>query len=382
MTGGREKKIRILHVAQAAGGVDRYIRLLLKYVNRSAFEHILLCSEDYRKEDYAGLLLAFEQLPLQREIGPADCSAVFAVRRLIRKYQPDIVYAHSSKAGALARLAHIGLPGMCIYNPHGWAFHMRCKKGKKLLYCLIERLAALFCQKIVCISETERRLALEARICKARKLRRILNGVDVAAYDRQDHPPLSRETLGIPEDALVIGMLGRISPQKAPDVFIKAARWIKQALPQAYFVMVGAGEMEEEISAYAKKQGIEDCLCITGWVAEPMSYVELFDIALLLSRWEGFGLALAEYMLARKPIVASRTDAIPELIRDAENGLLVEADNVKAVYAAVLHLAKNAALGKRLAEAAWEDVHRKFDARRMAREHAALFLECRDAAFD
>lgn len=70
-----------------------------------------------------------------------------------------------------------------------------------------------------------------------------------------------------------------------------------------------------------------DSLHITGWVDGPMSYVELFDIACLLSRWEGFGLVLPEYMMAGKPIVASRVDAILNIILDGENGLLVKLDD-------------------------------------------------------
>ena len=102
-------KIRILHVAQAAGGVDRYIRMLFKYMDHDKFENILVCSHDFKRVDYNGLADAFEHVDMQRPIGKADIDAMKAVRRLIRKYQPDIVYAHSSKAGAIARVANIGL---------------------------------------------------------------------------------------------------------------------------------------------------------------------------------------------------------------------------------------------------------------------------------
>lgn len=128
-----DKKIRVLHVAQAAGGVDRYIRMLLKYLNRQEFENILVCSYDYKKEDYEGLADGFEQVDMRRPIGKADLNAMIEVRNLIKKYEPDIVYVHSSKAGAVARVADIGLKNICIYNPHGWAFNMRCPKGKQMI---------------------------------------------------------------------------------------------------------------------------------------------------------------------------------------------------------------------------------------------------------
>ena len=114
----RKNKIRILHVAQAAGGVDRYIRMLLKYLDKEKFENILVCAQDFREEDYRGLVDSFEQIEMTRAIGASDLKAIKAVRKLIRKYNPDIVYAHSSKAGAIARVADIGLKNHCVYNPH------------------------------------------------------------------------------------------------------------------------------------------------------------------------------------------------------------------------------------------------------------------------
>lgn len=116
----RKNKIRILHVAQAAGGVDRYIRMLLKYLDKEKFENILVCSQDFHEEDYRGLADSFEQVEMTRAIGGNDLKAIREVRALIKKYNPNIVYAHSSKAGAIARVADIGLRNHCVYNPHGW----------------------------------------------------------------------------------------------------------------------------------------------------------------------------------------------------------------------------------------------------------------------
>ena len=110
----RKNKIRILHVAQAAGGVDRYIRMLLKYLDKEKFENILVCSQDFHEEDYKGLLDSFEQIEMTRAIGRTDLKAIKEVRALIKKYNPDIVYAHSSKAGAIARVADIGIKNCCV----------------------------------------------------------------------------------------------------------------------------------------------------------------------------------------------------------------------------------------------------------------------------
>ena len=123
----RKNKIRILHVAQAAGGVDRYIRMLLKYLDKEKFENILVCSQDFHEEDYRDLVDSFEQVEMTRAIGGNDLKAIKEVRTLIKKYNPDIVYAHSSKAGAIARVADIGLKNHCVSNQFGYAADTKMK---------------------------------------------------------------------------------------------------------------------------------------------------------------------------------------------------------------------------------------------------------------
>lgn len=221
---------------------------------------------------------------MTRAIGLNDLKVINEVRRLIKKYHPDIVYAHSSKAGAITRVADIGFRNYCIYNPHGWAFNMRCSSKKKTLYILIERVAAPFCDKIICISEAERKSALDKKICKENKLQVINNGVDIGTYKNSSHGAVKRFDLDIPEDAFVVGMVGRISQQKAPDVFVKAAKLIKESIPNSHFIIVGNGELEDQIRKYVEDNGFSGSLHITGWVDNPMSYVELFDVACLRQR--------------------------------------------------------------------------------------------------
>ena len=369
----RKNKIRILHVAQAAGGVDRYIRMLLKYLDKEKFENILVCSQDFHEEDYRDLVDSFEQVEMTRAIGGRDLKAIKGVRALIKKYNPDIVYAHSSKAGAIARAADIGLRNRCVYNPHGWAFNMRCSAKKKAMYTAIEKIAAPFCDKIICISDAEKQSALDKKICREDKLQVIFNGVDIESYENGVRGAIKRKDLNIPEDAFVVGMVGRMSPQKAPDVFVKMAKQVKDEVPNAHFIIVGNGNQEYEIRKYAEDNGFSNSLHITGWVDNPMSYVELFDVACLLSRWEVFGLALPEYMMAGKPIVASRVDAIPNIIRNGENGLLVEVDDDIGASKAVLRILREDGLRKKIVAQGLEDVHNRFNARRVSEEHSKLF---------
>jgi hypothetical protein len=89
--------------------------MLLKYLDKEKFENILVCSQDFHEEDYKGLLDSFEQIEMTRAIGRTDLKAIKEVRALIKKYNPDMVYAHSSKAGAIARVADIGIKNCCVF---------------------------------------------------------------------------------------------------------------------------------------------------------------------------------------------------------------------------------------------------------------------------
>ena len=347
--------------------------MLLKYLDKERFENILVCSQDFHKEDYKELVNSFEQVKMTRAIGGNDLKAIKEVRSLIKHYTPDIVYAHSSKAGAIVRVANIGLKNYCIYNPHGWSFNMRCSAKKRIMYTVIEKLAAPFCDKVICISDAEKQSALDNKICKENKLQVIFNGVDIEAYENGIHGEINRKELNIPEDAFVVGMVGRISQQKAPDVFIKMAKLIKEKISNAHFIIVGNGNQEDTIISYAEKNGFIDSLHITGWVDNPMNYVELFDVACLLSRWEGFGLVLPEYMMAGKPIVASNVDAIPNIIKNGENGLLVEVDDAVGASEAVLRIHNEIGFWDKVVTKGLQDAHNRFDARRVAKEHEILF---------
>lgn len=373
------RKIRVMHIAQAGGGVDRYIKMLLKHSN-DKYENVLVVSHDYKEEEYVGLVEKFISIKMKRKIGINDLKAVCKIRKLIKKYKPDVVYAHSSKAGAIARLANIGLKNrygeknICIYNPHGWSFNMDVGKIKKNIYILIEKIMSLFCNKIICISDAEKESAIKYKICPDDKLKVIYNGIEIDSYNTKLDVQINRPQLGIPENSYVIGMVGRISWQKSPDIFIKVCKKILDKIPNAYFIIVGDGEMKTEIIEYAKKNKFDNKLCITGWVDNPLSYIKLFDIACLLSRWEGFGLVLAEYMLCKKPIVASAVDAIPNIIIDKKNGLLVNISDMNDILQAIMKIYNNEQFKNEIVINAYNDVVTKFDIKRVALETENLIF--------
>lgn len=341
------KRIRVLHVAEAAGGVERYLQTLFKYSDKGQVENILVCSQNYDYKKMKSLADRVIVLKMAHQINPSsDIKVEKALRRIIKQLKPDIVYAHSSKAGALARIADLGLKNKVIYNPHGWAFNMQQSAKKKEMYKWVEKISAHFCDKIVCISDAEKESALREKICKPSKLQVIYNGIDLEEI--KNTVPKTRKELNLPEDAFVVGMVGRLTKQKAPDIFVKAAKLIKQKIPNTYFLMVGDGELRDQIEKMIHQFGLDKSFLITGWVDNPASYMKIMNVGCLLSRWEGFGLVLPEYMACGVPIVATNVDAIPNIIKDGENGLLVAEDDYGSCASAVQKIFLNCSLQSKL----------------------------------
>ena len=233
----------------------------------------------------------------------------------------------------------------------------------------MEKCLSPLTDKIVCISEAEKVSAERVRIANDNKLELIPNGIDVEAV--KCAVPKRRMDFGIADDAFVVGMIGRISPQKAPDIFIKSAKLIHDNIKNSAFIIVGDGEEREEVECFARENDLN--LIITGWTDEPYSYLKMFDVAVLLSRWEGFGLAVVEYMAAEKNVVATRTDAIPTLIDDGVDGLLVEVDNPEDVKEKVMWLYNHPNEAKAMRDKALQKVIKRYDISRVVDQHVEMF---------
>lgn len=243
-------------------------------------------------------------------------------------------------------------------------------KLKSLVYLLMERCLAPLTDRIVCISEAEKESALRAHIADEDKLELIPNGIDIAAVQHAE--AIQRSDLGIADDAFVVGMIGRLSPQKAPDVFIRAAKLVHDSINNSAFIIVGDGEEREAVEHFAKDNGLQ--LVVTGWTDNPYSYLKVFDVAVLLSRWEGFGLAVVEYMAAGKSVVATRTDAIPTLIDDGVDGLLVEVDNPEDVRDKVVFLYNHPEEVDNMKKKALNKVKAYYDISRVVDQHERMFV--------
>lgn len=376
-------KIKVLHIAQSNGGVAEYLKMLFKYIDKNFYEFDLLCSKQYKAEEknFRKSGYKISMIDMERKISPMkDFKSVLEIIRYIKNSKPDIIHLHSSKAGALGRIAivlgvitfqfnHIPV----LYNPHGWAFDMGTSKFKKRFYVLVEKIGSLFTDKVIVISNYEKKAAVKNKICKEKKLKVILNGIDfsryLAIYNREEQ----LAEMHIKNDSLIIGMVGRLTEQKSPQTFIRIAKEIKKKHVNAYFILVGDGELKADVVKQIEEYNLQDSTLITGWIDEVPKFISLFDIAILTSKWEGFGLVLAEYMAMGKPVVASRVGGILDIIIDNYNGLLASPDSVDEFVANIIKLTDNPEICGELANNGHKFVEEKLNILRVVDEHEQIY---------
>lgn len=119
-----EKKLKIMHIAECAGGVDVYLNMLLPLLEKKMYQ-FFICSKKFDKNKYEGVVDGIEQIDMQQTFSPISIIRnIIKVKHIIKTVKPDIIYCHSSFAGGIGRIAAIGSKAKIIYNPHGWAFNM------------------------------------------------------------------------------------------------------------------------------------------------------------------------------------------------------------------------------------------------------------------
>ena len=347
------QKKKIVHIAQSAGGVQEYLYMFLKNFDDENYENYLVVSQDYEnnKEKFMDYVKDIYIVPMQREIQlKSDLKSIKEIRKVLKKIKPDIVYLHSSKAGALGRIALLfNFKVKILYNAHGWYFNAQISNKKKKIFALIERILAIKTNKIINISKSEYESALKYKIASKKKMCIIENGIDFTKFkDSDKYRYETRKKLNIKDNEIVIGVVGRLSEQKDPITMIKAFKEVYEENKNVKMLFVGSGNLEDNIKKFAEDNNILDKVIITGWVDEVEKFIPAFDIAVLPSKWEGFGLVLIEYMACNKPIVASNVGGISNIINDNINGLLVNKSDCKELAKKIVFLINNRQVVKKI----------------------------------
>ena len=302
-----EKKKILCIVEAMGGGVFTYIVDLANELVNEFDMYIAYAVRKQTPENYTDYfdkrIHLIEVKNFGRAIDPVkDIAAFFEVRRIAAEVKPDVIHLHSSKAGAIGRVAFNGKIPM-FYTPHGYSFLMKNYKPiKRRMFKLIELVCTKRnCTTISCsVGEHQESLKLTKRATY------INNGINMEELqeiidktEKVQHP-------------FTVYTLGRICYQKNPTLF----NAIAESLPNVKFVWIGDGELREEL----KSKNIE----ITGWSdrATAMKYAVNADVFLLPSRWEGLPISLLESMYMKKTCVVSKVIGNKDVIHNGENGFV------------------------------------------------------------
>ena len=329
----------VLIVSQATdGGVAVCVRDLVEAAIRSGFDITVACPSAgnlarWAREQGA----AWEPIEMRRSPHPSDLPAAVQVRRLART--SSLVHLHSSKAGAVGRLALASLGQRrppSIFTPHGWSWLI----GGWLApaYLLIERSMIHVTNAVVAVSEEERSAGQAALGRRAARIRVNPNGVDIGHF-RQDGPVASRTN-----DPLVVSV-GRLSHQRAPDVALAALALMRT--PAARLRLVGEGPERATIEEQAAALGIADRVELVGFRSDVAPELRAADVVMIPSRYDGMALVMLEAMACGSPIVATRVPGTSAL---GSAGVLVPVEDARSLAGAIDALladsARREALGK------------------------------------
>lgn len=372
------KRKKIIFIAQSfGGGVTEYLYMLLKGLDKNKYYCILLFSEEYKKQDERFKKIADKiyYIPMIRKINiKYDIKAIKQTRKIIKQEKPDVVYAHSSKAGAISRIAlYFNSKIKKFYNPHGWYFNADISNKKKKVFLIIERLLALRTNKIINISQNEYESALKYKVAKAHKMCIIENGIELDKFiDCEKNRIEIRKKYNILEKEILIGIAGRITEQKDPFTALKSFNIIHNKYPNTKIMFVGDGELKQDVIEYSRHNNLENNVIITDWVKHAGKYISAFDIAILPSKWEGFGLALVEYMACRKPIIASNVGGIPNIIKNDKNGYLIEPEDIMGLADKIEILINDNNIKQKFIENNIK-ILSKYDINKVIKKHEELF---------
>jgi glycosyltransferase involved in cell wall biosynthesis len=314
---------------------------------------------------------------LARPIRPfADLRALLAIIAILRRERFDIVHTHTSKAGALGRLA-AALCGFrsVIHQPHGHLFYGYYGRSGSALVALAERLLAPLARVQVTLS---RRGALEhlgRGIGEPGRFRVIPSGIDLRPFrGARRRRATCRERLGFAADEFWVGTLCRLEPVKGVDVLLHGFLRAAASRPALRLFLGGDGPLRAALERRAAGAGASSRVAFAGaWVA-PEEVLPALDLFVLASRNEGMGRALVEAMACGLPVIATDVGGVAEVLEEGRAGRLVPSGDPEAVAAAIGRLADapdlRAAVGRRARARAV-----RFGAGRMTRDLLRLYRE-------
>jgi glycosyltransferase involved in cell wall biosynthesis len=308
-------------------------------------------------------------LTMNRSI--ALLSDVRALRRfaaIVRGVRPDVIHAHSSKAGAIARVGKL-LTGRIpvLYTPHGYAFAGFFEhEFERRAYREIERSLGWLTDGVVAVCDAEAKLA--ASIGAASRVHVVHNGIDPPA-----ERPVDPRVAELARHGPVLCTVTQLRPGKGIETLIDALPDVLNEHPDAQIAIVGDGPLKDELLVRASERGVSSALHFLGEHPDPVAVLEGAALFVLSSWAESLPYVILEAMAVGLPIVSSDVGGIAEAVRDREAGLLVPARDAGATARAINELLGDDELRNRLAARAGEVVRRRFSRNEMVDGVATVY---------
>jgi glycosyltransferase involved in cell wall biosynthesis len=340
--GGTRRHLVDLAAGQRARGLD--VHLAVSNLRQASFD------ADIARLAAAGCGILV--LPMRREIAPArDAVHVTALSRHLERLRPEIVHTHSSKGGALGRLASIATGvGARIHTPHTFAFLFDAMfpAWKRELFRKVEAALAGRTLATVAVSDSEAATIARSGVVAKDTIHVIPNGPDPARWTSAKALP--RAELGLPADAPVAAVLGLYNLAKGQDLAVEMLA--SPGLADLHLLLAGEGEMRDALVAQARRIGVESRVHVLGFRDDAPALVATADFTLVPSRWEAMPYIVLESMAAARPVVATPVDGASEVIASASTGFLARAVSAEALAESVRALlalpqAERRAMGER-----------------------------------
>jgi glycosyltransferase involved in cell wall biosynthesis len=293
---------------------------------------------------------------------------------MLREIKPEIVHTHSSKAGILGRAAATKLGIPVVHTIHGASFHYGQNAVAKRVYIAAEKWAARRCAKLISVCDAMTDQYVAAGIAPREKFVTIYSGMDVEPFLHPPRPPAEvRRELGIADDRIVVGKVGRLFHLKGHEFLIRAAPEVLRHFPQIQFLLVGDGILRQQFEADIARLGLSEHFVFTGLVppARVPELIHAMDVVVHTSLWEGLARVLPQGLIAGKPVVSYDVDGAREVVLPGETGYLLPPQSVDDLAAAICELAGDAELRNRLGQAGCERFTNRF-------RHQTMTAQIRD----
>ncbi|MFW3169853.1 glycosyltransferase [Geodermatophilus sp. CPCC 206100] len=309
---------------------------------------------------------------------PLELLRQFArLRADIRRHRYDVVHTHTSVAGAMGRVAAWTCrTPVRLHMVHAFAGHDAVPQPRRTLFRLAERVLDRLTTHTVVGSEFMRDLGLRRRLLRPGRVTVIPNASRMPVGDGTDADRARlRSELGLPADALLVALVGRVEEQKGADTLVRAAVAVTGAVPRAHVVVVGDGAHRARVEALAAELGLAGRVHVTGWRHDLGDVVRAIDVLALPSRWEAFGIVNLEAMAAAKPVVGFAVGGVPEVVVHGETGLLSPPGAADDLARDLVRVLTDPELAARLGAAGRRRLLERFTPGAMVQAHAELYEE-------